>query len=275
MLELPEVLTLAEQLNNKVVGKKVKKVLPPTKEHKFCWFAGEPTAYDGLIKGSEIIAAEGFGIFAEIAFDNGYKLCLNDGINVRLIPYVDMPKDYQLLIELSDDTKLVFTVAMYGGIVLHNGHNDNEYYIKSRQAVSPFAPEFEAYYRQVFANSKPKLSAKAFLAAEQRFPGIGNGSLQDILFTAGIHPKRKIGTLRDAEKDILLTSAITVLQDITKAGGRDTEKNLFGQKGGYQVKMCKNTVGGDCPKCGSQIVKESYMGGSVYYCPVCQPLVKE
>jgi len=274
MLELPEVLTLAEQLNDKVVGKKVIKVLPPTKEHKFCWFSGEPTAYDGLIKGSEVIAAEGFGIFAEITFDNGYKLCLNDGINVRLIPYVDMPKDYQLLIELSDEIKLVFTVAMYGGIVLHDGYNDNEYYIKSRQAVSPFTPEFEAYYRQVFANSKPKLSAKAFLAAEQRFPGIGNGSLQDILFAAGIHPKRKIVTLGDAEKDALLRSAITVLQDITKAGGRDTEKNLFGQKGGYPVKMCKNTVGEDCPKCGSQIVKETYMGGSVYYCPVCQPLVE-
>lgn len=43
---------------------------------------------------------------------------------------------------------------------------------------------------------------KAFLAAEQRFPGIGNGVLQDILLESGIHPKRKISTLRDLERTI-------------------------------------------------------------------------
>ncbi|MFO7935831.1 MAG: zinc finger domain-containing protein [Bacteroidales bacterium] len=27
-----------------------------------------------------------------------------------------------------------------------------------------------------------------------------------------------------------------------------------------------------CPNCGDAIVKEAYMGGAVYFCPVCQPL---
>jgi formamidopyrimidine-DNA glycosylase len=27
-----------------------------------------------------------------------------------------------------------------------------------------------------------------------------------------------------------------------------------------------------CPKCGGTIVKEAYLGGAVYYCPVCQKL---
>jgi len=274
MLELPEVLTMAEQLNNNIKGKKIDSVLPPTKEHKFCWFNGDPVAYDTWVKKCQIVSAEGFGIFVEVGFDNGYKLCLNDGINVRLITDAEVPKDYQLLIKLNDGTNLVFTVAMYGGIIIHDGDYDNEYYIKSRQAISPFSKEFEAYYRKVLSESKPKLSAKALLAAEQRFPGIGNGSLQDILFMAGIHPKRKLETLSDAEKDNLLSCVITVLWEMTQSGGRDTEKDIFGHKGGYQVKLSKNTVGKDCPKCGSQIVKETYMGGSVYYCPVCQPLIK-
>jgi len=274
MLELPEVLTMAEQLNNNIKGKKADSVLPPTKEHKFCWFNGDPAAYDTRVKKCQIVSAEGFGIFVEVGFDNGCKLCLNDGINVRLVTDAEVPKDYQLLIKLNDGTNLVFTVAMYGGIILHDGDYDNEYYIKSRQAISPFSKEFEAYYRKVLSESKPKLSAKALLAAEQRFPGIGNGSLQDILFMAGIHPKRKLETLSDAEKDNLLSCVITVLREMTKFGGRDTEKDIFGHKGGYQVKLSKNTVGEDCPKCGGQIIKETYMGGSVYYCPVCQPLIK-
>jgi formamidopyrimidine-DNA glycosylase len=44
-----------------------------------------------------------------------------------------------------------------------------------------------------------KLSLKAALATEQRIPGLGNGSLQDILWQAHLHPKRKTNTLSDEE----------------------------------------------------------------------------
>ena len=27
-----------------------------------------------------------------------------------------------------------------------------------------------------------------------------------------------------------------------------------------------------CPACGSGLVREAYMGGNIYYCPVCQPI---
>ena len=240
MLELPEVLTVAKQLDEKLNGKKVLQVLPPTKAHKFCWFSAEPVAFDKALRGSRAEVTKGFGIFVEITFDTGYHLCFNDGINCRLAPYAEVPKDYQLLIEFEDDLKLVFTVGMYGGLVLHNDGVVNEYYGKSLAYISPFQPEFAAYYQKLLAKSKPNLSAKAFLATEQRFPGIGNGTLQDILYAAGIHPKRKIGTMTDAEKENLQLCIVRVLDEMTKAGG--------------------------------QIVKEAYLGGSVYYCPICQPL---
>lgn len=40
------------------------------------------------------------------------------------------------------------------------------------------------------AGAKLKLTAKTFLAAEQRIPGLGNGVLQGILFQACIYLKR-------------------------------------------------------------------------------------
>ena len=57
---------------------------------------------------------------------------------------------------------------------------------------------------------------------------------------------------------------------MVERGGRDTERDLFGKTGGYQTQMSKNTVGKPCLRCGETIVKEAYMGGSVYYCPHCQ-----
>ncbi len=270
MLELPEVLNITSQLQENVAGKSVSHILPPTKEHKFCWYNGEPSDYSIALEGKNIIGAEGFGIFAEILFEEGYKLCFNDGVNVRLLPMEEAPKNYQLMAVLEEGMALVFTVAMYGGIILHKDDYDNEYYAKSKQAISPFSTEFEPYFNKTLTDSKPTLSAKAFLAAEQRFPGIGNGALQDILFEAGIHPKRKLQTLGEDEKSKLLRCTVSVLNDMTEKGGRDTEKDLFGKAGGYKTRMSKNTWKLPCPVCGGTVVKEAYMGGSVYYCPVCQ-----
>ncbi len=272
MLELPETISMAKQLGDSISGKQICRVLPPSKVHKFCWFAGDPEDYDSKSRNSTVKSVNAFGSNVEIVLDNGMYLSISDGVNVRFVDQNDRPKNYQLLTEFCDGTAVVFTVAMYGGIVLHDDGYDNEYYLKSKAAISPFSAEFEPYYREQLALSKPNLSSKAFLATEQRFPGIGNGVLQDILFSAGIHPKRKIGTLSDSDKDRLLSCIVSVLHDMTENGGRDTEKDLFGQPGGYRTKMSKNTLDSGCPKCGGNIVKEAYMGGSVYYCPNCQPL---
>ncbi len=58
--------------------------------------------------------------------------------------------------------------------------------------------------------------------------------------------------------------------DMARQGGRDTEKDLFGNFGGYITLMSKNTVGKACPVCGGLIQKQAYMGGSIYFCPSCQ-----
>jgi formamidopyrimidine-DNA glycosylase len=59
---------------------------------------------------------------------------------------------------------------------------------------------------------------------------------------------------------------------MTNMGGRDTEKDLFGNIGGYKTILSKNTFKNPCPHCGDAIVKETYLGGAVYFCPTCQSL---
>lgn len=272
MLEFPEVVSVAAQMRESLAGKTVKTVLPPTREHKFCWFAGDPADYGARMRQARVLGAEGFGSYAQFSLDNGLLFSFHDGVNVRLLPRTDAPKDYQLLVEFTDDTALVFTVAMYGGILLHGASFDNPYYQKSRAAVSPLSDAFGEHFQKVFKESKPTFSAKAFLATEQRFPGIGNGVLQDILLNAGLHPKRKIGALSAAEREKLLAATVETLRKMAARGGRDTEKDLYGSPGGYRTMLSKNTLPFGCPKCGGPIVKEAYIGGAVYVCPACQPL---
>lgn len=103
---------------------------------------------------------------------------------------------------------------MYGGICLHGESYENPYYLKSIEAVSPLSDEFPAYFRKTLAQNSRTLSAKAFLATKQRFPGLGNGVLQDILYDVGIHPKRKLSTMDFAETDRLLASTVRVLREM-------------------------------------------------------------
>jgi formamidopyrimidine-DNA glycosylase len=272
MLELPEVLAFSKQFNESIAGRRIRVVQPPSKPHKLCWFAGDPAEYDARMRGAVLACANGFGSQLDLELDNGFALCVSDGVTIRFLARAEAPTDYQLLVAFEDESALVFTVAMYGGIVLHDGTYDNPYYQKSKNSVSPFSEAFESYFRALFFASKPSLSAKAFLATEQRFPGIGNGALQDILLNAGIHPKRKICSLAPQEQTRLLEATVSTLREMTDLGGRDTEKDLYGNPGGYRTKLSKNTLAFPCPQCGGSIVKEAYLGGAVYYCPNCQPL---
>ncbi|MEM3648190.1 MAG: zinc finger domain-containing protein [Thermoproteota archaeon] len=127
----------------------------------------------------------------------------------------------------------------------------------------------KTYFNSLFKEDTGKLSLKAFLATEQRIPGLGNGVLQDILFNARMHPK-KVYTLTEKNLEKLFNSIKRTLAKMAAGGGRDTETDLYGRPGGYRTMLSGNTVGKPCLVCGETIVKEAYLGGSVYYCPRCQ-----
>lgn len=55
--------------------------------------------------------------------------------------------------------------------------------------------------------------------------------LQDILFRANIHPRRRLESMSGDEKAGLLAAVTSVLGEMETAGGRDTEKDIYGQPG--------------------------------------------
>jgi formamidopyrimidine-DNA glycosylase len=162
--------------------------------------------------------------------------------------------------------QLLSTVQMYGGIQAHkNGENDSPFYLGSKNKPQP-CPRALTEHISIPCSKRAGKSfqLRPFLATEQRIPGLGNGVLQDILFNAGIHPKRKMGTLSDSDTDKMFNSVKDTLSEMTRLGGRDTERDLYGNNGGYITKLSKNTVGKPCPVCGSIIEKTAYYGRRVY-----------
>ena len=277
MIEIPEAVNLANQLKETVEGKKIGGVVADFSPHKFAWYHGAPADYGDRLRGKIIGTAASHGGLVEVKVDNAVLL-FGDGVALRFHPTGGKrPKKHQLLVEFEEGIALSACVQMYGGLwCFKEGEFDNPYYNVAKVKPSPLSDEFDREYFDGLINipGVQKMSAKAFLATEQRIPGLGNGVLQDILFIAGIHPKRKVDTLTDREKKKLFHSVKSTLRKMTDEGGRDTEKDLYGEHGRYQTRLSKFTLGSPCPVCGGKIVKQSYMGGSIYFCSGCQKFAK-
>ncbi len=273
MLELPETTTLASQIAQVLTGKTINKVIANKTLHKMMWFEGDPNSFSGLLTGRRVTGADAAGGYVKMRCEN-LIVSFQDGVMPRYHePAAPEPERHQLYLRFDDGSALSAVVRMYGGIgVFEDGNNNNPYYCCAHQKPSPlsdaFTPQYFASLREY--KSSEKSSIKAFLATEQRIPGLGNGTLQDILWRARLHPKRKLGTLTDAEFDVLYHAVKQVLHRMTEAGGRDTERDLYGNAGGYKTVLRAGAEQGYCPTCGHAIKKESYLGGSIYYCEGCQ-----
>ena len=272
MIEIPEAQTLARQMLEALKGKTIVSARAATSPHGFAWYFGDPADYDATLAGRTVTGAVAFGGHPELMAQDA-RLAFCDGVNVRYFePGAMRPAKHQLELVFDDDSAIVCTVQMYGAMwAFPEGANDNEYYLVAMQKTSPLDPAFDQDYFATL-NTDPKLSAKAFLATEQRIPGLGNGVLQDILWTAGIHPRRKMGSLSETEFAGLFSAAKTVLAEMTAQGGRDTERDLFGNPGGYEVALSRNTCEAPCHRCGGAIVRQAYLGGNIYFCDNCQKL---
>lgn len=275
MLELPEVLTLSKQIENTLSGKTITQVFNATKPHKFTFYNGDPLEYGKQLVGKNILSSKGYGMFVVFYLSDNITMTIGDGVSARYYNSGEkIPANYQLLLTFADDSFLVFSVAMYGFInVYADGDIDNKYYRLSRESLSPLSDAYtEDEFDKLFIDAKKTLTAKALLATEQRIPGVGNGVTQDILFNARIHPKQKVLYLSAESKRVLFNSLKDTLTAMTFKGGRDTQTDLYGNSGGYKTILSTKTWKNPCPRCGGRIVKEAYLGGSVYYCCECQKI---
>ena len=274
MIEIPEAIVLSQQLNKTIQGKRIESVIAAGSPHKFAWFLGDPAGYDALLAGRSVKTARPYGGRVEIEAE-GAIMHFGEGVNLRFFDDEEsIPAKHQLYVRFADGSSLVCTVAMYGCLFCcEQGKLDNFYSQIAKEKPSPMSDEFDySYFLSLFDEKSMKLSAKAFLATEQRIPGLGNGVVQDILLCAKLHPKRKMNSIDDGQKQLLFCSIKSVLSDMASSGGRDTEKDLFGDPGGYITKMSSANKSMTCHICGGAVHKENYMGGSIYYCENCQRL---
>jgi len=269
MIELPEATTIAMQMNYELKGKTIEYGNRGNSPHKFAFYNHSPEEYETILKDRTIGESKGFGSLILTCLEPDHFLILGGGGERILFHRSEetLPKKYQLLLQFKDDTYLTVTVQGWG---FNQIKNQSEI---SSEGVSPISDAFTYdYFKSLFSGLKeadPR-SAKFFIISKPGIWGVGNGYLQDILFRAKIHPRRRVIELADYEKMALYEAAKETIKQAVDLSGRDDEKDLYGNFGGYKRILDSRTNGTPCPECGTTIEKISFLGGASYFCPKCQ-----
>ena len=275
-----------KQQEESIVGKKIRNVVANQNPHTFVWFAMEPKqAYKDAKAACDVakyltnktiesvnVNTGGYGLYNFINF--GKQALLSDIVPRYKNPKEKYPKKHQLLLEFNDGSFLSYSASLGGALFLfETDKNGNAVGYKSDSPLIDSKEFSYNYFKTLLDNTEGKiLSVKQLLATKNRIPGIDNNLLQDILWEAQINPKKKVDTLNKTEIQRIFKAIKIIPSDIINAGGKDIDKDIYGNYGKFPSKVSRNTVGKPCERCKTKIVKEAYLGGSVFYCPKCQKI---
>lgn len=275
MFELPEFVTLADQMNDRLKGKTIQRGRLGNSPHKFVWYNRSNEEFERLTKGKTVGTARAKGRWLFLSLEPGYVLLLGEcgGKVLYHAPGSKLPKKYHLYITFEDDDFLTATTQMWGAMELYEqGEEQERQYVKGMR-TTPIEPEFTFDYFCALIDEVAegtKRSAKALLTQDQVIPGLGNAIAQDILFRARLHPRHPISELSTGQRRTLYQAIVETVDAVIEKGGRYDEYDLYNRRGGYIRVMDKNAIRRPCPECGGAIEKIQYLGGACYLCPACQ-----
>lgn len=277
MIEYSEAFTIARQISAELKGKRIESAVRGNVSHKFAFYSRTAEEYAAILEGKMIGEAHANGSLIVTAAEPGFFIVLGEG-GERIVLHQSektIPKKHHLLLNFDDRTHLSVTVQGWGAALLFTPDELQKHPYYNTTKIPPLSEAFTfQHFKGLMEGLEPgdPRSVKFFIISQPGIPGVGNGYLQDILFKAKIHPRRRAAQLSEAEQHALFHAIPEVLQKAVELGGRDTEHDLHDQPGKYVRILDNRNAGKPCPECSTPIEKTSFLGGAVYFCPRCQVL---
>jgi formamidopyrimidine-DNA glycosylase len=275
-VELAEAEILAAQINEALAGKKVSghEIMDSEKLQRI-GFMNRDLADYGILDGETILGAESSGNTVHLRLSGDANLVISPeyGGRVQYHEAGEKHPSYHLKLGFTDGSALTIRLTNMGVVsAAMTGELEKRYTYRRdfKGAASPGSPEFTyKYFRDSFSGQnralKPLLVGKDAVVV-----GVSNSAFQDIIYRAGLHPKRKASSLTEEETLGLYDAIRALVEERLSLGGKDAWTDLHGKRGGYTPMMGPNMKDGSCPRCGAAIQRIAHGGGHVYLCPGCQ-----
>jgi formamidopyrimidine-DNA glycosylase len=211
-----------------------------------------PGELAAALTGRRLTAAHRRGKFLWVETDDGPELGLHLGMAGRLV--VDEPPAPRswdrFALEFADGGRLALRdKRRLGRAVL-----DPDY-----SHVGPDAAEVS---RAVFRSRVGRGTApiKARLLDQGVIAGVGNLLADETLWRARISPRRLAGDLDTDELDRLRRALRAATRDAIRNGGVHTGRVIPARRRGAA-----------CPRCGTEMARDTIGGRTTFWCPRCQP----
>ena len=277
-IELPEAYILAEQMRKELLQKKVKAfhLKDYQKLQRIGFINKDIGAFEHLMNG-RIESVTSRGNVIRVKFDLGVNLILGPEYGGRVLYHTNestIPEKFHLKLDFNDNTYLTVTLTGMGVIQALKDDELEQSYVYRRDFSEVTSPldetqftfrHFSEQLAQKNINIKPVLVGKDAIIV-----GLSNSAVQDILYRAKIHPKRKASDLGEDEKHAIYDAIRFIIQERIRLGGKDQFLDLYRRQGRYTPSMGPNMNGKTCKVCKAYIGKLSLGGGQVYFCPKCQ-----
>ncbi len=280
-VEGPEAAILAGQMRQEIVGKTVAGfALGDTGRLQEIGFMNrDADDYRQLVGGVvESVVSRGNTVLMKL--DNGSNLVISPEYGGDIF-YWEMdgssPEKYHLRLGFEDGAFLTIRITSMGGVTATCDAGLTHHYLVVRdfapETLDPLDPVGGGFTPERFSaalETANKAMKTVLVGKDAVLVGISNSTFQDVLYRAGIHPKRKASDLSPQERSALFDAIRFVVGERLRLGGKDQWRDLYGRPGGYVPAMGPGMGGQTCAKCGGTIEKLALGGGDVNVCPVCQ-----
>lgn len=271
-IELPEAQHMAQQIDAALKGKDIAGVVVPERAAVLVR-QGFINLHTSVLVNTTVAGAYSRGkwIFVELMPARLLLFALETGGRLLYHPNgIDGLLTYQARIDFSDGSCLTVHISDWGfaKTVLRRELAKETY--PGRLGISPLDDHFTLPMLASVLNNAGAHMLQQALTDQRVLAGIGGGYAQDILFRAGLHPKRAADSLDNGEIHRLYDAIRTTLSLAVAQGGRTGEVDLYGHPGGYQPVMDAAHVGRPCPICGTVITQITVLGAPTHLCPTCQ-----
>jgi len=275
-IELPEARILAEQMNETLLGKRIRSYRLQHVENlqRIGFMNKDAKSFDQLVNG-KIEAVVSRGNVIRVKLDRGMNLILAPEYGGKILYHSDnnpIQEEYHLRVDFSDDTALTVRLTGMGGIYALKDDELGRCYVYRRDFSEVLSPADEKAFTlerfSKFLASKNTSLKSVLVGKDAVVVGLGNTTFQDILYRAKIYPRRKASELNENVKHALYDAIRLVLQERTRLGGKKQFIDLYGKQGKYTSAMGSNIK--TCTVCGASIEKLSLGGGQTHFCPKCQ-----
>jgi len=269
MPELPEVETIRRSLLLHVVGARVTGVTVRERRLR------RPLQRDfaARLRGRRIVELERRGKYLLFHLDDARVLLVHLGMSgsLELVP-PDRPSEPHdhVAIALDSGVVLVFNDPRRFGLMRIARSDDLTELRQVGRDTLTAAPSLEEWRALV---RDRRLPIKNLLMDQRVLGGVGNIYASEMLFQAGIRPRRRAASLRAQELARLSDAMRAVLEEAVGLGGSSISdyRDANGRPGTFQMRHAVYDRAGDpCRTCGSTIKRVVLSGRSTFYCPRCQ-----